>query len=305
HQRQARRAARAGERPRQLRQVHRIVGGRLARGLPQPVRPAGDHHHGPGGAGGRHLQGVGGGRHGSAGLRRQRVVREREQPRKPAGPGNSQEPAQRELAAETGTRPVLGAGTRKKVIRMHPARKPSWQQATALVSLSTCGAMTGFAFAHGTVDDMTSPTRMPVKLMSLDQPAKAAKAAKAATPMSASESALRSAIVKVANYYLRMAQSKSPAEMEAMIWTKNSVDGANHGQSGAACASLTLALGAQATGQQSWVTGGTTYPWPLRQWADVRVDPNPDSPQITSIVQDAQAHHRWHPIGDGYVPQPG
>ena len=22
-------------------------------------------------------------------------------------------------------------------------------------------------------------------------------------------------------------------------------------------------------------------------------------------MQDAQAHHRWHPLGDGYRPQPG
>ena len=179
---------------------------------------------------------------------------------------------------------------------MPPLRKPTWQQATALVSLSTCGAMTGFAFAHGTVDEMTSPTRMPVKLVALDKPAK---------PEQTGDSALRTAIVKVAKYYLRMAQSKSPAEMEAMIWGVDSVDGANHGQSCAAFASLTLALGAQSTGQQSWVTGGTTYPWPLHKWADVRVDLNPDSPQIVSVMQDAQAHHRWHPLGDGYQPKPG
>ena len=182
---------------------------------------------------------------------------------------------------------------------MPPLRKPTWQQATALVSLSTCGAMTGFAFAHGTVDEMTSPTRMPVKLVALNKPAKPAK------PEQAGDSALRSAIVKVAKNYLRMAQSKSPAEMEAMIWGVDSVDGADHGQSCAAFASLTLALGAQATGQESWVTGGSSYPWPLHQWADVRVDLNPDSPQVTSIVQDAQAHHRWHPLGDGYRPRPG
>jgi flagellum-specific peptidoglycan hydrolase FlgJ len=180
-----------------------------------------------------------------------------------------------------------------------PKTKPTWQQATALVSLSTCGAMTGFAFAHGTVDEMTSPTRMPVKLMAVNKPAKPAK------PEQTGDSALRSAIVKVAKNYLRMAQSKSPAEMEALIWVVDSVDGADHGESCAAFASLTLALGAQATGQQSWVTGGTTYPWPLRQWADVRVDLNPGSPQIISIMQDAQAHHRWHPLGDGYQPQPG
>ena len=179
---------------------------------------------------------------------------------------------------------------------MHPVRKPTWQQATALVSLSTCGAMTGFAFAHGTVGDMTSPTRMPVHLLALKKPAE---------PVSASDSALRSAIVNVASYYLRMAQTKSPAEMEAIIWASDSVDGVDHGESCAAFASLTLALGAQANGAASWVTGGTTYPWPLHQWADVRVDPNPASPGIISVLQDAQAHHRWHPIGDGYQPQPG
>ncbi len=156
--------------------------------------------------------------------------------------------------------------------------------------------MTGFAFAHGTVGDMTSPTRMPVHLLALKRPA---------NPVSASDSALRSAIVNVANYYLRMAQTKSPAEMEAIIWGDDSLDGVDHGESCAAFASLTLALGAQATGQESWVTGGTTYPWPLHQWADVRVDPNPASPAIISVLQDAQAHNRWHPLGDGYQPQPG
>ena len=180
-----------------------------------------------------------------------------------------------------------------------PKTKPTWQQATTLVSLSTCGAMTGFAFAHGTVDEMTSPTRMPVKLMAVNKPAKPAK------PEQTGDGALRSAIVKVAKNYLRMAQSKSPAEMEALIWSVDSVDGADHGESCAAFASLTLALGAQATGQQSWVTGGTTYPWPLHEWADVRVDLNASSPQIISIMQDAQAHHRWHPLGDGYQPKPG
>ena len=35
------------------------------------------------------------------------------------------------------------------------------------------------------------------------------------------------------------------------------------------------------------------------------MDPNPASPDVISILQDAQAHHRWHPVGDGYTPQPG
>ncbi len=179
---------------------------------------------------------------------------------------------------------------------MHVVKKPAWQQATALVSLSTCGAMTGFTFAHGTVADMTSPASMPVHLMALDTPV---------TPASSNDSALRSAIVSVAKYYLQLARSKTPAEMEALIWQADSTDGADHGQSCAAFASLTLALGAQAVGQQSWVSGGSSYPWPLHRWADVRVQPNPASLNVVSILQDAQAHHRWHPLGDGYRPQPG
>jgi len=176
------------------------------------------------------------------------------------------------------------------------ARKTRWQQATALVSLSTCGAMTGISFAHGTAADLTSPTSVPVKLLALNKPTRSA---------AASDSALRSAIVKAAQYYLRLAQSRSPAQMEALIWQNDSLDGVDHGESCAAFASLMLESGAQATGQQSWVTGGTTYPWPEHAWVDSRVDPNPESPDVISILQDAQAHDRWHPLGDGYTPLPG
>ena len=176
---------------------------------------------------------------------------------------------------------------------MQTVKKPTWQQTTAVVSLSTCGAMTGFTFAHGTVADMTSPTSMPFHLAAQGKPA------------SSGDGALRSAIVSAARYYLQMAQGKTPAEMEALIWRADSIGGDDHGQSCAAFASLTLALGAQAVGQQSWVTGGGSYPWPLHPWADVRVQPNPASPDVVSMLQDAQAHHRWHPLGDGYQPQPG
>jgi hypothetical protein len=109
----------------------------------------------------------------------------------------------------------------------------------------------------------------------------------------------------VAKYYLQMARSKTPAEMEALIWQADSTDGADHGQSCAAFASLTLDLGARAAGQQSWVSGGGSYPWPLHRWADVRVQRNPASPNVVSMLRDAQAHHRWHQLGDGYPPQPG
>jgi Mannosyl-glycoprotein endo-beta-N-acetylglucosaminidase len=179
---------------------------------------------------------------------------------------------------------------------MPSAGRPWWQQATALVSLGAGGAITGFSFVPRPAADLTSPSSMPIGLMALE---------KSAQPAQAENDALRAAIINVANYYLRMAQTKSPAEMEAIIWQRDSLDGVDHGESCAAFASLTLELGANVVGQQSWVTGGSTYPWPLHKWADARVNPNPGSPGVTSIVQDAQAHQRWHPVGDGYQPQPG
>jgi flagellum-specific peptidoglycan hydrolase FlgJ len=156
--------------------------------------------------------------------------------------------------------------------------------------------MTGFTVAHGTVTDMTSPTSIPAHLLAQDQPA---------TSAPSGDGALRSAIVGVARHYLELARTRTPAEMESLIWQASSVDGADHGQSCAAFASLTLALGAKAAGQHSWVTGGGSYPWPLHRWADVRVQPNLASPDVVSMLTDAQAHHRWHPLGDGYRPRPG
>jgi flagellum-specific peptidoglycan hydrolase FlgJ len=159
--------------------------------------------------------------------------------------------------------------------------------------------MTGFSLAHGTVADLTSPASMPVRLLASSKPTAPA------APAGTGDKALRAAIVKAANYYLRIAQRDSPAEVEGLIWQSDSTDGVDHGESCAAFASLTLETGARATGQQSWVTGGGSYPWPLQDWADVRVDPNPDSLNVVSILQDAETHHRWHPLGDGYNPQPG
>ena len=183
---------------------------------------------------------------------------------------------------------------------MQPPRKPWWQQATALVSLGTGGAITGFAFAHGTPEHLASPASVPVTLTALDQAAQPASGQAASD-----ESVVRSAIVKVASYYAKLAETKTPAEMEALIWQQDSTDGADHGQSCAAFASMTLQLGAQLAGKESWVTGGSTYPWPLHDWVDARVDPNSDSLSITSIVQDAEAHQRWHPLGSSYQPLPG
>ena len=194
---------------------------------------------------------------------------------------------------------------------MHSVRKPWWQQATALVTVTTGGVITGFNFVPGAAATMTSPTSVPLHLLALEQAGQpgAAMNARAVGGDSADsatgDSLLRSAIVNVAKYYLQLAATRSPAQMEALIWDNTSVNGADHGPSCAAFASLTLELAAQAVGQQSWVSGGSSYPWPLPVWADVRVDTNPASPAITSLTADAQAHDRWHQVDDGYQPQPG
>ena len=179
---------------------------------------------------------------------------------------------------------------------MQRASKPWWQQATALVSLSAGGAITGFSFVPQASVDFSSPTSLPVNLLALQHSVRQSPAG---------DATLRTAIVNVAQHYLQLAQHKTPAEMEAMIWQQDSVDHADHGPSCAAFASLTLELAAKVVGQQSWVTGGSSYPWPLHSWADVRVETNPASPGIISVQQDAQAHARWHPLGDGYQPQAG
>ncbi len=193
---------------------------------------------------------------------------------------------------------------------MRSVRRPWWQQATALVTVSTGGVITGLNFIPGAATTMTSPNSVPLHLLALEQAAQpgtvgglAAGGDSAAS--ATSDAQLRAAIVNVAGYYLRLASGRTPAQMEALIWDNTSSNGADHGESCAAFASLTLELAAQAVGQQSWVSGGASYPWPLPEWADVRVDTNPASPQVTSMVADAQAHGRWHPLGDGYAPQPG
>jgi flagellum-specific peptidoglycan hydrolase FlgJ len=191
---------------------------------------------------------------------------------------------------------------RKEVNSLPSAGRPRWQQMTALVSLSAGGAITGLSFVPKAAADFSSPTSMPLNLVALQQSAHPAHTARTAP---GTDTTLRKAIVNVADYYLRMAESKSPAEMEAIIWQHDSIDGADHGQSCAAFASLTLELAAQVVGQQSWVSGGTSYPWPLHSWADVRVEANPASLGIISVQQDAEAQHRWHPLGDGYRPLPG
>jgi flagellum-specific peptidoglycan hydrolase FlgJ len=178
------------------------------------------------------------------------------------------------------------------------------------VTVSAGGVITGFNFIPGAAATMTSPTSVPLHLLALEQAAHPGVSGDLAVGGDSagrvtSDAQLRAAIVNVAGYYLRLAKTKTPAQMEALIWGDTSSDDADHGPSCAAFASLTLELAAQTVGLQSWVSGGSTYPWPLPAWADVRVQTNPDSPAITSLQADAQAHGRWHPRGDGYEPQPG
>ncbi len=194
---------------------------------------------------------------------------------------------------------------------MHSVRKPWWQQATALVTVTTGGVITGFNFVPGAAATMTSPTSVPLHLLALEQAAQPGAAMNAravggdTADSGTGDALLRSAIVNVAKYYLQIAATRSPAQMEALIWDNTSLNGVDHGPSCAAFASLTLELAAQAVGQQSWVSGGRSYPYPLPVWADVRVDPNPASPGVTSVMADAKTHGRWHPVGADYQPQPG
>ena len=91
---------------------------------------------------------------------------------------------------------------------MSTAGKPWWQQVTAMVTLTAGGAVTGFSFVPGTAADLSSPTGVPVHLMALEH---------AARPSADDDAALRTAIVNVSHYYLRLAKGKSPAQMRA-IW---------------------------------------------------------------------------------------
>ena len=174
--------------------------------------------------------------------------------------------------------------------------RPLWQ-ATALVTLGAGGVVTGLSLVPKAAPaELTSPASLPIKLLALQR-------ADGQPP--GADGMLRSAIVHVARHFLRLAQTRSPAEMEALIWQYASSDGADHGPSCAAFASLALELGSQLAGHQSWVTGGSSYPWAVHSWVDSRVDPNPASPGVVSVLQDARSHGRWHPLGDGYSPQPG
>src|SRR5579875_3063953 len=71
---------------------------------------------------------------------------------------------------------------------MRSASRPWWQQATALVSLSASGAVTGFSFAPRAPAGPASPASMPIRLLALEQAARSSPA---------DDATLRAAIVNV------------------------------------------------------------------------------------------------------------
>src|ERR1700756_4069649 len=93
------------------------------------------------------------------------------------------------------------------------ARRPWWQQATALVTVSAGGVITGLNFAPGTAGQVPAPTGLPMHLLALEK-----SAAGDLGDAHSGDAVLRPAIVNIARHYLQLAQGKTPAEMEALIW---------------------------------------------------------------------------------------
>src|SRR6516225_4273145 len=97
------------------------------------------------------------------------------------------------------------------------ARKPRpwWQQATALVTVSAGGVITGLNFAPGTPATMTTPSGLPMHLLALEKSAAGdlgGSSGEASGGAHAGDALLRQAIVNIARHYLQLAQGKTPAE---------------------------------------------------------------------------------------------
>ncbi len=195
---------------------------------------------------------------------------------------------------------------------MHSVKKPWWQQATALVTVTTGGVIAGFNFVPGAAETMTSPTSVPLHLLALEQAGQpgAAMNARAVGGDSADAATgntlLRSAIVNVAKYYLQLAQTRTPAQTGGADLGQHQPERRRPravlrrlrqphprtGRAGGRPAELGQRRRPATRGRcPRGPTSGST--------------PNPASPDITSMVTDAQAHGRWQPLGDGYQPQPG
>jgi hypothetical protein len=136
------------------------------------------------------------------------------------------------------------------VIPVSTVSKPLWQQVSALVSLTAGGTITGLSFVPHASADLASPNSLPLRLAALERLAQPGQAPQ--PPAAASDASLRSAVVNIAKYYLQLAQDRTPAEMEALIWQFDSVDGADHGGT---CAVAALQMGRRPRRSQPRLTG--------------------------------------------------
>ena len=103
------------------------------------------------------------------------------------------------------------------------ARRPWWQQATALVTVTAGGMITGLNFAPGTAATLSTPNGVPMHLLALEKSAAGdlgGSSGEAGGGSHSGDAVLRPAIVNIARHYLQLAQGKTPAEMEALIWLR-------------------------------------------------------------------------------------
>src|SRR5580700_11962482 len=91
---------------------------------------------------------------------------------------------------------------------MSIARKARWQQATALVTVSVGGVITGFNFVPGAAT-LPTPASVPLHQLALEQAAQPDTAGKA----TAGDAQLRAATVNVARYYLTVNARSSAAPL--------------------------------------------------------------------------------------------
>ena len=88
---------------------------------------------------------------------------------------------------------------------MPPSPRPQWQQATALISIGAGSITTGLALVPKSAADLTTPASIPpVTLLTLEH---------ANAPAPGKDAMLRAAVVHMARHFLRLAQTRSPAEM--------------------------------------------------------------------------------------------
>ena len=182
---------------------------------------------------------------------------------------------------------------------MHSVRKPWWQQATALVTVSTGGVITGFNFVPGAAATMTSPSQRAAA------PARAGAGGQARPGGTGDAQApagdrQRGRLLPSARANqdpgpdggADLGQGQRGWRRPRPVVRRVRQPDPRTGRPGGRAAKLGQRRRRRTRGRcTSGPTSGST---PTRtRWASRRWWP------------DAQAHGRWHPLGDGYQPQPG